>query len=272
MWCDRTRTATFPDTITYRQVRPVGEELGLRRIDGWQVAVPVVCLLAGSLFAVSRSSADGYDLRGGRTLELSALVRDAEDRVAAAEQRLGTLTAELAERERAAAGADGDSAAERARADALGPVVGRSALTGPGIEVTLTDAPRDEDGRYPAGVDPDALVVHQQDLQSVLNALWAGGAEAIRVQDQRLVATSAVRCIGNTLLLHGRTYSPPYVITAIGEPERLSASLDREYGVRVFRQYAQTYGLGYRVQTPRTVSVPGYSGPVRLDLAEEVPG
>lgn len=55
---------------------------------------------------------------------------------------------------------------------------------------------------------PDDLVVHQQDIQAVLNALWSAGAEAVQMQDQRISATSAPRCVGNTLLLDGRTYSP----------------------------------------------------------------
>ena len=83
----------------------------------------------------------------------------------------------------------------------------------------MSDAPRDADGNYPAGVDPDDLVIHQQDVQSVVNAMWAGGAEAMMIMDQRVLTTSAVRCIGNTLLLQGRTYSPPFVVTAIGDAE-----------------------------------------------------
>ncbi len=59
-------------------------------------------------------------------------------------------------------------------------------------------------------MSPDDLVVHQQDVQAVVNALWAGGADAVQVMDQRLLSTSAVRCVGNTLLLNGRVYSPPY--------------------------------------------------------------
>lgn len=240
------------------------------RPDGWGVLIPAVCLLAGLLFAVSRSNTEGHDLRGGRTQELSGLVREAEQRVSAAEARLATLSTQLQAVQRAAAKSDVRNAAAQQRSRRLAPHVGLTALSGPGLTVTLTDAPRGEDGRYPQGVEPDALVVHQQDVQSVLNGLWAGDAEAIAVQDQRLIATSALRCIGNTLLLDGRTYSPPYVITAIGNPDRLSAALEAEYGVQVFRQYAQTYGLGYQVQPARTVSVPAYAGTVRLDRAQEV--
>jgi uncharacterized protein YlxW (UPF0749 family) len=241
------------------------------KVDGWRVAVPVVCLLAGVLFAASRAAAGGYDLRGGRTIELSGLVRAAEARVADGETRLAELRAQAEALEAAGAGSDERVRAARRAADALAPAVGLTELTGPGLTVTLTDAPRGPDGRYPAGVEPDALVVHQQDMQSVLNALWAGGAEAVAVADQRVLTTSAVRCIGNTLLLHGRTYSPPYRISAIGDPDRMRAALDREPGVATFRQYVQTYGLGYRVQRSSTVRIPAYTGSLGLTSLQEVP-
>ena len=74
-------------------------------------------------------------------------------------------------------------------------------------------------GACPGGSGPDDLVVHQQDVQAVVNALWRGGADGVQIMDQRLIATSAVRCVGNTLILQGRVYSPPYTITAVGDPD-----------------------------------------------------
>ena len=96
-------------------------------------------------------------------------------------------------------------------------------VSGPGLVVTLNDAPRD--AAVPAQAGPDDLVVHQQDVQAVVNALWSGGADAIMLQDQRVISTSAVRCVGNTLILQGRVYSPPYSITAIGDVPKLRAAL-----------------------------------------------
>lgn len=243
----------------------------MRKVDGWRAAVPVVCLLAGMLFAASRNAAGGYDLRGGRTTELSGLVRAAEARVAAAEEHLTDLRAEAERLEAAGAGTDERVRSAREAADALAPAVGLTELVGPGLTVTLTDAQRGPDGRYPAGVEPDALVVHQQDMQSVLNALWAGGAEAVAVAGQRVLTTSAVRCVGNTLLLHGHTYSPPYEIMAIGDPDRMRAALDAEPGVAVFRQYVETYGLGYRVQRSSALHVQAYTGSLGLTSLQEVP-
>jgi uncharacterized protein YlxW (UPF0749 family) len=110
--------------------------------------------------------------------------------------------------------------------------------------------------------------VHQQDVQSVLNAVWRGGATAVAMQDQRIVERVAPLCIGNTLLLGGRTYSPPYVVTALGDPDRLAAALADEPGVRVFQQYAQRYGLGYRTSISENLDVPAYEGSVRMRYAQ----
>ena len=135
----------------------------------------------------------------------------------------------------------------------------------------LNDAPRRPDGSLPPDARPDDVIVHQQDVQSVVNALWAGGADGLAVMDQRLITTGAVRCVGNTLLLYGRTYSPPFRITAIGDPGRLRARLETEPGVRLYRQAVGYFGLGYEVRDEREVTLPGYDGPLRLSYAQAVP-
>ena len=118
--------------------------------------------------------------------------------------------------------------------------------------MTLDDAPpgRPGDSR-PGGLGPDDLVVHQQDVQAVVNALWRGGADGVQVMDQRLIATSAVRCVGNTLILQGRVYSPPFTITGLGDPDLLSQALAEEPNVQLFRAYVDIAGLGYDGGAPR---------------------
>jgi uncharacterized protein YlxW (UPF0749 family) len=136
--------------------------------------------------------------------------------------------------------------------------------------VTLDDAPTDAiDRAYPGLPDPtpDDLVVHQQDVQAVVNALWAGGAEAVRLMDQRVISTSAVRCVGNTLILQGRVYSPPYTITAVGDTDRLLGALDESTAVRTYRQYVAAYGLGYRAEKRSDVTIPAYTGALDLRYA-----
>jgi uncharacterized protein YlxW (UPF0749 family) len=136
------------------------------------------------------------------------------------------------------------------------------------VVVTLTDAQRDANGRFPRDASPDDLVVHQQDIQAVLNALWSGGAEAVQMQDQRIIATSAPRCVGNTLLLNGRTYSPPYTVTAIGDVGRMQAALAAAPLVTLYKQYVVRFGLGYTEDPRPDVQVAGYNGPMTLHYAK----
>ena len=235
----------------------------------WRVAVVVVCLIAGLLLGTARSYSAGQDI-SNRSVDLSAIVDDAEHRVTGADARAAQLQTQI---DAAAAGDLSPRVAQaRARATALEAAAGLTPVTGPGLRVTMSDAPRDADGNYPAGVDPDDLVVHQQDVQSVVNALWAGGAEAMMIMDQRVLTTSAVRCIGNTLLLQGRTYSPPFVVTAIGASDAMIAALDVEPGVQLLRQYVDRFALVYETTSVDQVTLPAYDGPIRLTSARQAGG
>lgn len=236
----------------------------------WSIAVLVVCLVAGLLIATTREVSHGNEIRAADSTRLSDLVRQAQTEVDRAARTRDELAAQVEELQETAAGTDTRVAEVLTESRALADAAGLTELSGRGVVVTLTDAPRDADGKYPAGASPDDLVVHQQDVQSVLNALWAGGADAVAMQDQRIVNTSAPRCIGNTLLLHGRTYSPPYVVTAIGDPARLAATLANEPGIKMFKQYAVRYGLGYTQQQSAALTVPAYTGQLHTEYARPV--
>lgn len=226
-----------------------------------------VCLIAGILLGAVRGYFTAHDTRS-ISADLSSVVRDQENRLAGADARARTLQGNID----AAAAQDvsPEVAVALAAADAQRSNAQLDAVTGPAVRVSLDDAQRDDDGNYPAGVNPDDLVVHQQDVQAVVNALWSGGAEAMTIMDQRVIATSAVRCIGNTLLLQGRTYSPPFVVTAIGPADDMQAALEEAPGVNLFRQYVSRFGLDYEVESVPTVVLPGYQGVVSLTAAQPV--
>lgn len=147
---------------------------------------------------------------------------------------------------------------------------GAVALTGPGARVSLWDAPPDT----PLGDDftPDDLVVHQQDLQAVINALWAGGAEAMTLQGQRVTTTTAFRCVGNVLLLHGQVYSPPYIVEVVGNKESLEDALNASEELAIYQQYVEVVGLGLSVEFPDQVEIPATVGSASLKYAEVPPG
>jgi uncharacterized protein YlxW (UPF0749 family) len=131
----------------------------------------------------------------------------------------------------------------------------------------LDDAPA---ANQPSGVDLNELLVHQSDIRAVVNALWAGGAEAMSIMGQRVIATSSVRCVGPTLLINGEVFSPPYRIVAIGPADSMRSALDASPGVALFKQAAGYFGLGYTVESADDVQVPAYTGAVGLQYAKPV--
>jgi len=235
------------------------------RRSRWRFGVPVICVLAGVLLAATHGVSGGGEIRSSDAPRLVDLVREAQasvESLSAERDRLATQIDSTHGRS-----TDTALAAMLARAAQLASVAVLDPVHGPGLVVTLTDARRDANGRFPRDASPDDLVVHQQDIQGVLNALWSAGAEAIQMQDQRLIATSAPRCVGNTLLLNGRTYSPPYVVTAIGDPEAMQAGLDEAALVTLYRQYVVRFGLGYNEEVRSDMEVVGHSDPVRMSFA-----
>ncbi len=232
----------------------------------WRFGVPVVCLLAGLLLAATHGVSGGSEIRRSDAPRLVDLVREAEASVDRLSSERDTLAAQIDNTH--GRSADRALVAMQRRADELGGAAGTTAVRGPGLVITLTDAQRDANGRFPRDASPDDLVVHQQDIQGVLNALWSAGAEAIQMQDQRLVATSEPRCVGNTLLLNGRTYSPPYVITAIGDVEAMQSALAAAPPVTLYKQYVVRFGLGYTEEAKESVEVTGYTEPPRMRYAE----
>jgi uncharacterized protein YlxW (UPF0749 family) len=229
-----------------------------------------VFALAGLIFWASYDTAKGVDIRSDDPLpKLSDNVRARSGANAKLEQQVAGVRADV---DRLGRRSSGLSPAERARIDALAAATGTEALTGPALEVTLDDAPPDGTALIPGVPDPqpDDLVIHQQDLQAVVNALWQGGAQGVRVMDQRLISTSAVRCVGNTLILQGRVYSPPYVVTAVGDHQRLRQALDDSPAIQNYLQYVDAYGLGWKVAAPDRVTLPGYAGSVDLRYAKAV--
>lgn len=217
-----------------------------RRVKRAPVVVMLVLALAGLLFT---SSARIARSQGERHPEnLAQLIEVEESRVADAEETLAALSDELS-RAAPAAGPAVDEDAYLRDAVAAGAVP----VTGPGLRVALDDAPPQAVG---STIPPDTLVVHQQDLEAVINALWAGGAEAMALQGQRVLTTTAFRCVGNVLSLHGRVYSPPYVVEAIGDPAALTAALDASDEIATYREWVDAVGLGWDVSTHDTLEIP----------------
>ncbi|HEY0188091.1 MAG TPA: DUF881 domain-containing protein [Cellulomonas sp.] len=219
------------------------------------MSVALVMALAGALFTANARLANGTDER--QPQDLAGLQANEDAR----RERLFDQVTDLRTEVDALTAAQTDSAGLQwqSAGDADDIASGKVAVTGIGLTVSLDDAPAD--GPRPAGVTADDLVVHQQDLQAVINALWAGGAEAMALMDQRVISTSAFQCIGNVLSLQGRRYSPPYVVTVIGDPDELRAALAADPAVRAYQSWVDAVDLGWSVQeSTDPLTVPAYDG------------
>jgi uncharacterized protein YlxW (UPF0749 family) len=242
-----------------RGLRPPRQ--GPRTRSWWTVGSPLIALAAGLLFTTSATTAGGTALRDDRRPQLAQLISDKRVRLDAREQSAAKLRAEVDQDSARLAEVSSPVAAARERADGLRAAAGFTALRGSGVTVSLNDSSRRSNEFLAANApDNDDLVVHQGDVQAVVNALWNGGAEAMSIMDVRVISTSAVRCVGNTLLLHGQVFSPPFKITAIGEPTALHRALESAEGVQQFRDAVADFGLGYTETVERNVTVRAYDG------------
>ncbi|MDD4170530.1 MAG: DUF881 domain-containing protein [Desulfotomaculaceae bacterium] len=139
---------------------------------------------------------------------------------------------------------------------------GLSELTGSGVEVTL----KDSDVSQIFTDNPNLYIVHDEDILKVVNELKAAGAEAVAINGQRLVAATGISCIGPAIRINEKALVPPFIITAIGSPETMEGALKMRGGVA---EYLQFYGIKISVKKLEKLTIPAYSGSIKMDYIAE---
>jgi uncharacterized protein YlxW (UPF0749 family) len=232
-------------------------------INKSHLAAGLVFALAGFLLISSAQIANGDDIRSDRPARLRDLVAEVARDV---EQNQQTLTTTQQAIEEISNSADGLLAQRIAKEiQQVAQAAGLTEVAGPGLVVTLNDAPTpDANSTLGLTTNVNDLIIHQEDVQSVVNALWAGGAEGVSIMGERIISTSAVRCVGNTLLLHGRVYSPPFKIEAVGDIESMKTSLKNDINVAVLQDYVDVFGLVYTVEDVQKMALNPYAGPINI--------
>jgi uncharacterized protein YlxW (UPF0749 family) len=251
------RAGETSDDASARPRRPWGR---------WRIGTPVVILVCGGLFAVSAIDSEGTDLRPGRYNDLVALTRSEAAEYDALQRRVADLTAEV---ERLTASVQDRTVSRINREiERLEDPAGMTPRSGPGVTVTLSDAP--EEIINSTTQDLNLLVVHQQDIQAVVNAMWKGGASAVTVQGQRIVSTTGIKCEGNAVQLQGVPYPQPYVIDAVGDQTRLLEAIDEDDYLQIYREQAAIpdISVGWDLQPQASVTAPAYDGLLDLSYAE----
>ena len=135
---------------------------------------------------------------------------------------------------------DGEVKRYQRKIERLRDPAGLEPRSGQGVTIVLSDAPEDVINSTTGNVNP--LLVHQQDIQAVVNALWKGGATAVTIQGQRVVSTTGIKCEGNSVQLQGVPYPQPYVIQAVGDQGALLAAVDGDSYLDAYRDDADRPG------------------------------
>ena len=202
--------------------------------------------------------------------------RDAlSERITQSEARRGDLTRDLAELR---------AEVEQARAEELQTTQGGAALAvqirryevatgytpveGPGVVVTLTDAPPDQT----ADDSEDLGAVIDSDVQHVVNGLWQAGAEAVAINGQRLTARSAIRSAAGAILVNYRPLRPPYRIQAIGDPETLESEFLAGPDAAELTGVSEQFGIGFTTESVDALRLPAATTALRETAQVITPG
>lgn len=239
----------------------------------WRLGTPIVLILCGSLFVISAVSSGGVDLRPGRYTDLTTLAeaeRADYDRLLERRNELDTEVDRLTE-EVSGVGVE----KLREEASQLQDPAGLTPRSGPGVTITLSDSPDElfdaaAGSEDPASPDPNELIVHQQDIQAVANALWKGGASAVTIAGERIVTTTGIKCEGSVVLLQGAFYPQPFVVQAVGDPAALTTAIQADPLVAGYRADAadEDIQIGWTFEEETHVEAPAYDGLSDMEYAE----
>ena len=221
------------------------------RTPGGRPATWVLALLAaiGLVGAVAvgqvRRAAPGTD---SARRSLAQDVRQQTRSTDQLEAQAAALRTQVSAQRDRALGADAAGRAAAARLTAVEVSAGAVAVRGPGVVVTLDDAPAPAGVAQPRGGRTVDGRIFDRDLGAAVNALWAAGAEAVSVNGQRVTSLTAIRAAGEAILVDLRPLSPPYVLRAIGDPDALEPAFAETAAARRFTTYTSLYGVGFDVR------------------------
>lgn len=216
-----------------------------------KLLIAVVFMVLGFMLSVQYKATERQrSVRMDRVEDLSERLRSMESENKQLQLELETLRA----------GAAKDPADERMKL-----MAGTTDVEGTGIEILLDDS----NIAKKSNENPNLYIIHDEDLLRVLNELRAAGAEAISLNDQRIVAMSEVRCAGPTISVNNVRSAPPYVIKAIGAPKTLSSALRLRGGVAETFEF---WGIQVKIKTVENLKIPALKAPRTFEYAKVVEG
>ncbi|HEX21155.1 MAG TPA: DUF881 domain-containing protein [Actinobacteria bacterium] len=231
------------------------------------LSLAVVFIILGILLSTSYYARKKWDISPGpRKRKLIDFIDRQNKERHKLEYELKGLRADVTKLQKTAANSKGQIGAFAKEMDNLKKQSGLTSLKGDGIEVVISDATV-----VPSNRDPNNYLVHDYDLQIIVNALWRGGARGISLNGQRFVSTTAIRCAGTTVMVNSEPLGGPYKIEAIGSQSKLIKILKKDPDAKqVLQSYAKTYGLNVDVRQVDELKLPAYKGSLKFNDIEVV--
>ena len=235
--------------------------------DRTRLAHSLVLLLPAVLFGLLvsvqwRTQSDRNELTVRYNTPLLDAAKTLQNEQNTLKAQLADLRAELDQIQTSASTQSGSAKDLQARLDELKLVAGLNERSGDGVIITLDDA-----RGASAAKDIEKSICHNTDLTDIVNQAWRGGAEAIAVNDERIVGSSSIYCVGSTIMVNGTLMSPPFSVVVIGSPNDLLATYDNPAQLRDIKQRRDVYGLGFRVSRASGLHVPSYRGALNVRYA-----
>lgn len=231
-----------------------------RRVTGAVFGVSLAVLAVLLTVSVVRTRDSASQLAADREALISRIQVE-QEAVGQLQQQVDDLDAEVDRLRTASVELISAEAAVEDRLGRLQVVTGSVPVSGPGVRITVDDA---------ADGSPQGRV-RDTDLQLLANGLWQAGAEAIAIGGQRLTTRSAIRTAGQAITVNYRSLSPPYVVTAIGDPETLPADFLETPAGQAFFDLRANFGIGFELQTPSALILPGRPLTVSRARSEPAP-
>jgi uncharacterized protein YlxW (UPF0749 family) len=219
-----------------------------KRSSGLTVAV-VVLMFGGMLGISALRTEQQRPVAQAERDQLVDEIHQRQDRLDGLHAQLATLESTVASLQNAATTARTVERDTVDRATQVAAVTGAGAAAGPGISIVIDDARGSRSGEQGG-------VILDTDLQSLVNALWIAGAEAIAIDGHRLTTLSAIRFAGDAITVDYRSLTPPYVVDAIGNPDTLPARLLETPGGQAWMGLKANYGIRFDTTTSSSLMLP----------------
>lgn len=233
----------------------------MMRIRSWQAGIGFVAMVLGMLLVFQlRTERDIQQKLPTRSVNALADIFHKQDvNLKRMEDEVETLRKQVREYDR-------DQEVQRLRMAS-----GINAVRGPGLQIILSDSKR----KLKEYEDPNFFIVHYDQLELLINELWAAGAEAIAIGSgderdnrgfQRIVTNTGFSCAGTTILVDTKRIAPPFIIRAIGNPKNLKSALNLPGGF--VETQILSFELQFSIQEKDDLYLPPYKGSMVFHYAK----